>query len=247
VGDPCGSFGEPCRVYEQEAVRCVVDEAIRPGGLALTAYALSRCVLPEGSRVLDVGCGMGATVAYCRAHGLAAAGVDASDLLLHAGDYDGAALPMARGTGLRLPFAGVCADALFAECSLSLMPSLADALAEFFRVLRPGGWLIVSDLYARSPEHIPLLRALPLACCLSSALSQQTLLVELRAQGFTPVIWEDHSEALKQFAARLIFEHGSLAQFWSAMTAGSLDGDAVQCVVGQAKPGYFLLIARKQA
>ncbi len=45
-------------------------------------------------------------------------------------------------------------DALFAECSLSLLGAAEPAVAEFRRVLRPGGLLVVSDLYARRPEGI---------------------------------------------------------------------------------------------
>jgi len=235
-----------CRVYEQESVRTAVGDAIRPGGLALTQAALTACALPAGARILDVGCGVGATVVYCRQQGFAAVGLDASGLLLHKTRERAPSLPLIGALGQQQPFADATMDALFAECSLSLLGAVEAAVAEFRRVLRPGGLLVVSDLYARRPEGISLLRQLPMACCLSCARSPQELAETLAAQGFDLFLWEDHSEALKTFTARLIFSHGSLDQFWQCTTQGNLPDGAVQEAIACSKPGYLLVIARRQ-
>ncbi len=244
-GDPAEpEVTQRCRVYEQETVRTAVGDAIRPGGLALTQAALTACALPAGARILDIGCGLGPTVAYCREQGFAAVGLDASALLLQKARERAASLPFIGALGQRLPFADATMDALFAECSLSLLGEVARAVVEFRRVLRPGGLLVVSDLYARLPEGIPLLRQLPLACCLSGALSPQELAETLAAQNFDLLLWEDHSEALRTFTARLIFSHGSLDQFWQCTTHGSISNGAVQEAIACSKPGYLLVVAR---
>ena len=67
------------RPYESETVRAVTGPAIRPGGLALTRRAAEVCGLGPGARVLDVGCGTGATVQCLQAEfGAAAIGMDLS-------------------------------------------------------------------------------------------------------------------------------------------------------------------------
>jgi arsenite methyltransferase len=240
------SRGTRCRVYEQDAIRCVTGEAIRPGGLALTERALTFLSPPAGARVLDVGCGAGATVDYLSdGHGLVALGLDPSGLLTRSGRGRSPALPLLRGRGEHLPIADGAIDVILAECSLSVMADVGLALAEFRRVLRGGGTIVVSDVYARNPARIPALRQLPVACCLRGAESRQGITGRLQAHGFRILLWEDHSDALKQLAARIIMAHGSMAQFWCQATGGHADPSHIQHAIAQSRPGYFLLIAEK--
>lgn len=233
---------ERCRVYEQESVRAVTGPAIRPGGLELTRTLLARSELPAGAAVLDVGCGPGATVEYLTGLGFAAIGLDPSLTLLQAGQERAPGLTAIQSPGECLPLAAGQFAAVLAECSLSLMGRPAAALAEFARVLRPGGRLLLSDLYLRQPAVAPALRRLPLACCLTGAMSQNELLALLDTAGFTLLDWADHTAALKYFTGQLIFAHGSLAEFWGCITGGPVDGAAISA----AKPGYFALIAAKK-
>ncbi len=76
---------QPLNLHESREMRSVTGPTIRPGGLTLTERAFAFCSLPERARVLDVGCGVGATVEFlCREH-LGAFGVDTS---LNAPDPD---------------------------------------------------------------------------------------------------------------------------------------------------------------
>jgi hypothetical protein len=61
------------------------------------------------------------------------------------------------------------------------------------------------------------------------------------------VFWEDHSVALKEFAARLIFSCGSMESFLCRPVGNSGKDNTreFQAVLSRAKPGYFLLIAQK--
>ncbi len=233
-------------VYEQDAIRCVTGEAIRPGGLALTERALSFVTLRPGARVLDVGCGAGASVGYLRnGHGLVALGLDPSTLLTRDGQRRQPGLPLLQGQGERLPVADGSVDLILAECSLSVMADVDRALAEFRRVLRTRGTLVVSDVYTRNPALVPALRQLPLSCCLRGAASHQDIAERLKLHGFRIELWEDHSEILKQLTVRIIMTHGSMAQFWCQTAGGCVDGSQIQRMITQSKPGYFLLVARK--
>jgi ubiquinone/menaquinone biosynthesis C-methylase UbiE len=194
--------------------------ACRPGGLALTDHALALCGLPSGARLLDVGCGSAVVCAHLRGqHGLAAIGLDPAAGALQAGRRNASDLPLIQASGGALPLATQTLDLVLAECSLSLIPNPRRALAEFRRVLRPGGRLVVSDLYARADAPAGLWTEISLRDLIGGA-------------GFAITAWEDHSPALKVFAAQWLFTHGSLPPLGYAAPAA-------------ARPGYFLLIARR--
>lgn len=225
-----------CRLYEQEAVRRVTGDAIRPGGLGLTRRALTLAALPTGARVLDVGCGVGATVALCRwDFGLDAVGLDLSAMLL----AEGCPQPLVQATAPQLPFARHTFEAVLAECSLSLVVDWDEALGDVARVLCPGGLFVFSDVYAAPREGgAPVTSRL--RCCLNGARSRQEIEAQLKAHAFTLLHWEDQTPALRRFAARLIWEHGSLAAFWDCAGATKEETAALP-----ARPGYFLALARR--
>ncbi len=238
---------ESCRVYESVAIREATGDVIRPGGLALTDEALALCRLPAGARVLDVGCGAGATVEHLIArHHLAAFGLDASKLLLQSGKGRNMALPLIQAQGECLPVRGDSLDAILCECILSLVTDIDRSLAEFRRALRPGGYLVVNDVYARNPQGVAALRRLPFESCVRGEMLRDEIVERLHAHGFEIVVWQDHSGSLRQFVAQLIWTHGSLAQFWrrAASSTNSMD---IQQAIAQTKPGYFLLAAQKAA
>lgn len=237
-----------CCVYEQPAIRAVTGDAIRPGGLALTESALAQCDLPAGARILDVGCGAGATVEHLRrARQYRAVGIDPSGVLLGAAHQRDANLPLAGARGEGLPFPAGAFDAVLAECCLSLMADPDRALAEWRRVLAPGGVLIVSDMYARQPAGLPAARELPLACCLSQAMTQAEVLARIRQAGLDLLLWEDHTRALRQLTGEIIMAHGSLEEFWAQMAPRSAPPAAIQAALSATRPGYFVLIAANNA
>ena len=233
-------------LYESNAMRAVTGPAIRPGGLALTERALTFCRLPAAARTLDVGCGVGATVEYlCQEHRYAAFGVDTSSLLLKEGIERRPNLALLQGTAENLSFPDGSFGALFCECVLSLLHDPLSALKEFARVLNPGGFLILSDVYARQPDEASALQHLPLRCCIKGAVGRKQIMAWVEDSGLTAVIWEDHSALLRQLAAQLIFSFGSLNAFWTATCSEGVS-EAIQETVSRAKPGYYLLIAQRK-
>ncbi len=233
--------------YERIAAGGAKDSVIRPGGVALTGRALSLCAFPPCARLLDVGCGTGATVEYLTGqHGFLAAGVDPSLPMLAHGRARNPLLPLVRAAAEGLPFFDGEWDGVFAECSLSLTRDPDAALRECRRVLKPGGKLILSDVYVRNARAITELRALSGHSCLTGALSYDELMGKLGNCGFIVSTWEDHSPALKYFAAQLIFSQGSAQAFWCSLAgADPVDGSRVEQAVSHAKFGYFLAVAEK--
>ena len=233
-------------LYEAKEMRAVTGPAIRPGGLVLTERALTLCRLPAGARVLDVGCGVGATVEFLsRERGHVAFGVDASYLLLKEGMKEKPNLGLLQASAETLPFPDRCFSALFCECVLSLLPDPVSALKEFARVLNPGGFLILSDVYARMPDEASPLMHMPVRCCLKGAVGRQQIVTMVQESGLTAILWEDHSALLKQLAGQLIFSFGSLNAFWAASCSGEAP-EVIRETVQRARPGYYLLIARRK-
>jgi SAM-dependent methyltransferase len=102
--------------------------------------------LPAGS-ALDAACGTGRYAAHLAARGHRVVGVDGSaEMLARARTRvpDGA---FARGDLHRLPLADGAVDAVVCALALVHVPSLGPVLAEFARVLRPGGSLVISDVH----------------------------------------------------------------------------------------------------
>lgn len=235
-----------CRLYESPAMHQVTGETIRPGGLFLTDRAMKFCSWAKGAKVLDVGCGSGATVEYLnQMYQLRAVGIDPSELLLELGQQRSKDLTLLSGVGEDIPFGNYEMDGVLAECTLSLMNDLDRTLQEIARVLKDDGWFAANDVYARNPEGISELSKLQMASCLRGAMGKEELLDRLTANGFTVVLWEDHTELLKQLTFKLIMTHGSMAEFWLKTSACTIDPQEAQAAMAKVKLGYFMLVARK--
>jgi SAM-dependent methyltransferase len=177
-----------------------VAACVRPGGLELTGRLLAAAGLPAGAAVLDVGCGAGASVVLLAdEHGLRATGLDASAATVAQAVDTRPDLAFVAGRAERLPFDAAVFDAVLCECVLSTLPDPGAALAEAARVLRPGGIVLVSDLYARLGEEADWRGGLP------SLGSREAVVDLLAASGLGVTLWEDASDAL----GRYVWEHGA--------------------------------------
>ncbi|HYA43327.1 MAG TPA: class I SAM-dependent methyltransferase [Syntrophobacteraceae bacterium] len=241
-------FSEKCRLYENPALREAGEGLIRPGGLELTQRAVALSGLRPGALVLDVGCGTGATLRYLTERcALRAIGIDLSIILAAEGHAKKPDLLFVLASAHRLPFTDSIMDAVLAECSLSLMESPENVLDECSKVLKPGGSLLVHDVYAHDPHEGAKLQETPFECCMSGAVSKEQWLRRLEGGGFAVAFWEDHSQALKEFAARLIFSQVSLEHFLRRLpnTTRVEQCPQIRHAVSLANPGYFLAVARK--
>lgn len=211
----------------------------RPGGFELTNRAISLANLAAGASIVDLGCGAGDTVRYLRMLGFDAIGIDPA-----AGPAETQITPtriLARAEDL--PLADDSVHAVLAECSVSLFEKRDRAFAECARVLVDGGRLIISDLYARRPEGIAPVRALQ-GSCIAGILVRAELEASLASAEFTIDAWEDHSRALRECAARYVFEQGSLDGLWGSI--GGQSSQDTQAAMRAVRAGYFLLIAMRR-
>ncbi len=217
-------------LYEDSRIRAVTGTTLRPGGFVLTDQAMRWCSLPEGSKILDLGCGLGATVEHLRQkYHFKAFGTDISTHFLTEVKECHPNLPIFQALAQTLPCRNETLNAVICECVLSLINPVQQALKELYRILVPGGWLIITDMYLRD-LGIPCgkieIQPDQTLSCLNGAVSQQETKRRIQEAGFEILLWEDHSRYLKELAAKLVFEGISLSAICT-------------------KPGYYLMIARK--
>jgi arsenite methyltransferase len=233
-----------CRLYDHPEMHAATGETIRPGGLTLTDRAMRICDFSPGARILDVGCGMGTTVAHLRQEfHIRAVGLDPSPSLPRQGTRRRTGLPLLRGRAEALPVGNRTMDGVICECVLSLVEDPRRALLEYNRILNREGSLVASDIYSKSSGLRTVNSGRPKTSCLDGAVSREANIEMVTSAGFRVLLWEDHSRLLAELAGRLIFKHGSLADFRRRIGLPSPEkSDETNC----SKPGYYLMIAQKK-
>ena len=221
-------------------IRHIAGPCMRPGGPALTSRALEVCSLPPGSHVADIGCGAGGTLEHLERAGVyRSVGLDYSETLL------GEAVPrlvsgrLVRGRAETLPFKKGSFDALFCECVLSILSDRITALRECARVLKEGGFLILSDVFGRGAPGRGQPEAKSRGFRTKGLLVKEDLLGLLTRLGFSFLLWEEHERFLKEFVARMILAGVRLPDLW-ACRQGQIGKKTNRPGIG-----YFLLVAIK--
>jgi len=247
-------------LHEDPSFRATVGQTLRPGGLGLTLRGLElaglvRNGLPVSSfRVVDAGCGTGATVALLLELGFRVTGVDPSVAMLAEASAQAASrsgpvsdVVFLPGTAQNLPVSDASQDAVLCECVLSLTPDPGKAVADMARVLRTGGVLLLTDICLRL-GFAPACRACAdkgtgSVSCLAGALPVDELLCLLTGNGFVVETVEHHDRALSELAARLIFNGEDLAGLTRWLGRGCEHGSGGRDLLRRL--GYLLAVARK--
>jgi len=232
-------------VYENEDMIRATGDTLRPGGVFLTDRAIKICDFKESDKILDVGCGMGATVKRLKSiYNLDAFGVDPSLKLLKIGKDKYGDHNIKFGRGEELPHKNELFKGVMAECTMSLMDDYKKTIRESFRVLQDKGYFIVSDVYARRSEYLGEVQNSNVNSCMRGLFDIDILKDVIASAGFEIICFEDWTDLLKQLMVEIIFKYGSMAKFWEIATCNSC-GDFHQKLT-LCKPGYFLLIAKKK-
>jgi SAM-dependent methyltransferase len=199
---------------------CLIN---RPGGFVITDRALSFCSFQMNSKILDLGCGSGATVNHIiQNYNLEAFGLDK-----YLNRYNPNII---KATAEKIPFSDASFEGVLMECSFSVVDNQEMVLKECCRVLKTNGYLIISDMYARG-------EAAHLNGCLGRVDTKEVIINILENNGFTINLFEDFSTHLQAMWGQIIFDKGAKS-FYCEM---GVNPDAMKRI----KCGYYLIVARK--
>jgi len=118
--------------------------------LRMLLGALKPC---RGERILDAGCGTGRLAQELAARGAEVTGVDVSPAMLEIArkKMQGKKAVFLRADVTVLPFAPASFDAAVCFTVLEFIPEPEEALRELWRVIRPGGRMVIGVLNRLSP------------------------------------------------------------------------------------------------
>jgi ubiquinone/menaquinone biosynthesis C-methylase UbiE len=118
------------------------------------AYALAG--VQAGMLAADIGAGSGFITEGLLQRGLHVIAVDQSEAMLEEmrRRFAGTSLDLRLGEAESLPLADASVDAVFANMYLHHVERPGQAITEMSRLLKPGGWLVITDLDEHSFEFL---------------------------------------------------------------------------------------------
>ena len=191
----------------------LVNDLLSLGRTKAWRKATTKLIQPRpGMKILDLAAGTGSSSEPLAAAGADVIPADFSEGMLAAGRKARPHLPFTKADALNLPFADGEFDVATISFGLRNTQKTAKALAEMYRVVKPGGLLVVTEF--SSPTFAPfrkiytnyLMRALPaiarktssnpdayiyLAESIRAWPDQKGLAAEISAAGWVDVTWKN--------------------------------------------------------
>lgn len=264
IHDPEEIVAACCAVYSHPLASFLsIDGTMHPGGLALTRRMAESLSLDGGKRVLDAGCGSGASAVFlaeefgCRVDGITAefGGVKSARGLARSRGVD-RQTSFRKGDLNHAPLKDAHYDAAMAECVVSTLPAPSRVLQSLYSCLRPGGTLAVSDITATADIEPALGGVLGTALCIRPGTSLESMEFELRAAGFRICETVDESPAvadllrtleLRLLAAGTLVQLGKLELERDVIDRTQELLKAAKRAVVDGQLGYGVVIAERPA
>ena len=236
---------------------------MRPGKFDITDKAMEIWNLPEGSKVLEVGCGEGDTAQHLTdKYGFNVTGMDISLDMVDRAKKAHPDIEFMYGDGEFMDsFMSFTFDGVVMECVLSLINLADEALHEAYCVMKKGAKIFISDLYMRDPdpEQVKAIKIeadriakIPheegecddvgksgelrfLDFRFQGRFIEEPLIRQMEEIGFTNIRFEDRTDDLIEYVGQKIFDEGK----------DSLDTCLTCANNKDKKTGYFMLTAEK--
>ncbi len=248
-------------LYESDLARFLLGDSFHPGGLQLTGELGRMLGLRPASRVLDVACGKGTTAVFlAREFGCEVFGIDfgeqnvAAARSLALADQVDSRVQFERGNAENLPFADGAFHAVICECAFCTFPDKVESAREFFRVLRRGGHMGISDLTRERTLPAELDGLLAWIACIGDAQTVDGYTALLRDAGFTVDSVNQRNDALEEMVnqVRVKLLGAEIMTGLNKLQLPGLDlgpakemSNSAMAAVKQGQLGYALICATK--
>jgi ubiquinone/menaquinone biosynthesis C-methylase UbiE len=205
------SVGACCSIiYSHPLATWLVGESFHPGGLALTDELAELTELGPGKRLLDAGCGRGAsTVHLAESTGCAAVGLT----LESDGVERGQQLAEARGVGdtaqfvqddiLHLDTVYDVFDVVLMECVLSTLEHKQESLRQLYRFMKPGGYIAITDVTVSDELPDQMKGSIGAALCMADARDLDEYVCMVEEAGFRVKEYRSAKEAVQELIKRI--------------------------------------------
>ncbi|HEY4387732.1 MAG TPA: methyltransferase domain-containing protein [Ktedonobacteraceae bacterium] len=251
-------------VYQSDCARLLLGESFHPGGTMLTAYLGSMLHLRAGQRVLDVAAGQGTSAIHlAQCFGCSVLGIEYSRTAVENATQAAQAAAVAQlvtfqqGDAEQLPVTAESFDAIICECAFCTFPNKTMAASEFWRVLKPGGRVGLSDLTRKDDIPDDLQGLLAWIACIADAQPLERYAQYLMDAGLAVQRIEPHNEALSDMVRDIqgkLLGTELLVKLKKLQLPTEIDFDqakkmakAAATAIQAQKFGYAIIIAEKQA
>jgi len=251
------------QLYESDLAKFLLGDSFHPGGLRLTERLGTLLDLSSDKTVLDIASGPGASALFLvERFGCAVVGIDYSAQNVAQANKlaaDKRLAPLVRfelGDAERLPFPDGSFEAVLCECAFCTFPEKSLAAREFARVLRPGGYVGLSDLTRGSVLPNELQNLLAWITCIADAQPLDGYADYLRSADLHVEKVEPHDEALselvqqirmKLLSAEVLLGLKKLALAGVDFATAKQMAQSALTAIQQHQLGYAILIAAKTA
>jgi len=248
-------------MYESDLARFLLGDSFHPGGLQLTAQLGRMLSLNPASRVLDVACGKGTTAVFlAKEFGCEVVGIDYGEQNVEIArsfartEHLESRVQFDRSDAESLSFSDTSFDAVICECAFCTFPDKARAATEFFRVLRRGGQVGISDLTRQDALPEELNGLLAWIACIGDAQTIEGYSAFLQGAGFSLSGIQDRNGALVEMTNQICLKllgaeimTGLKKLQFPGLDLGTAKrmANSAMTAVKQGHLGYALICAKK--
>jgi len=159
-------------LYQLPLTQLLLGDSFHPGGLTLTKKLAEKTLVNRQSVILDIAAGKGGSAQFLnRQYGAHVLALDLGLKNLQKIPANIKKIQAIQANALTLPIKDNSIDVVFCECALCTFTDRQAVIKEIYRVLKPHGFVAVSDIYLNQPLPQQLNNNISRWLCIGEALT----------------------------------------------------------------------------